>query len=131
MGRPVVLTRQAERDLTEIVRYIARDNPVAAERFGLALLTRANGARLEMCSCPSASALLYRLSLYSRGSANRSVTILAQRARLGGGEIAGHGKLRSEQWNKANDNGQISDSLAERELTQTDVTRRAARPNAG
>ena len=47
MGRPVVLTRQAERDLTEIVRYITRDNPVAAERFGLALLTRANGLSLQ------------------------------------------------------------------------------------
>lgn len=40
MGWPIVLARQAERDLTSIVRYIARDDPAEAERFGLALVTR-------------------------------------------------------------------------------------------
>ena len=35
------LTSQAARDLREIVAYIARDNPVAAERFGLALVEKA------------------------------------------------------------------------------------------
>ena len=35
------LTSQAARDLREIVAYIARDNPVAAERFGLALIEKA------------------------------------------------------------------------------------------
>jgi toxin ParE1/3/4 len=35
------LTSQAARDLQEIVAYIARDNPVAAERFGLALVEKA------------------------------------------------------------------------------------------
>jgi plasmid stabilization system protein ParE len=40
MGWPVVLTQQAERDLAEIVGYIARDDPAAAERFGVALLDR-------------------------------------------------------------------------------------------
>jgi toxin ParE1/3/4 len=34
------LTSQAARDLREIVAYIARDNPVAAERFGLALVEK-------------------------------------------------------------------------------------------
>jgi plasmid stabilization system protein ParE len=35
------LTSQAARDLGEIVAYIARDNPVAAERFGIALVEKA------------------------------------------------------------------------------------------
>jgi plasmid stabilization system protein ParE len=35
------LTSQAARDLQEIVSYIARDNPAAAERFGLALVEKA------------------------------------------------------------------------------------------
>ena len=39
------ITSQAARDLQEIVAYIARDNPAAAERFGLALVEKA-----ELCS---------------------------------------------------------------------------------
>jgi plasmid stabilization system protein ParE len=35
------LTSQAARDLQEIVAYIARENPGAAERFGLALVEKA------------------------------------------------------------------------------------------
>jgi toxin ParE1/3/4 len=35
------ITAQAARDLQEIVAYIARDNPAAAERFGLALVEKA------------------------------------------------------------------------------------------
>jgi plasmid stabilization system protein ParE len=35
------ITSQAARDLQEIVAYIARDNPAAAERFGLALVEKA------------------------------------------------------------------------------------------
>ena len=35
------LTSQAARDLREIVAYIARDSPAAAERFGLALVEKA------------------------------------------------------------------------------------------
>jgi plasmid stabilization system protein ParE len=35
------LTSQAARDLHEIVAYIARENPGAAERFGLALVEKA------------------------------------------------------------------------------------------
>jgi toxin ParE1/3/4 len=35
------LSAQAGRDLREIVEFIARDNPAAAERVGLALLERA------------------------------------------------------------------------------------------
>jgi toxin ParE1/3/4 len=35
------LTSQVARDLREIVAYIARDNPAAAERFGLTLVEKA------------------------------------------------------------------------------------------
>jgi plasmid stabilization system protein ParE len=35
------LTSQAARDLRNIVSYIARDNPAAAERFGIALVEKA------------------------------------------------------------------------------------------
>lgn len=35
------LSAQADRDLREIVEFIARDNPAPAERVGLALLERA------------------------------------------------------------------------------------------
>ena len=35
------LSAQADRDLRQIVEFIARDNPAAAERVGLALLERA------------------------------------------------------------------------------------------
>ncbi|HEY2341827.1 MAG TPA: type II toxin-antitoxin system RelE/ParE family toxin [Chthoniobacteraceae bacterium] len=41
MGWPVILTEQSRRDLEEIVRYIAHDDPSAAERLGLALVARA------------------------------------------------------------------------------------------
>lgn len=41
MGWTLRLSAQAERDLQEIFRHIARDDPSAAERFGLALLARA------------------------------------------------------------------------------------------
>jgi addiction module RelE/StbE family toxin len=37
----VVFTPRAERDLEKIVRYIARDDPEAAERLGLELADRA------------------------------------------------------------------------------------------
>ena len=35
------ITSQAARDLREIVAYIARDNPSAAQRFGFALVEKA------------------------------------------------------------------------------------------
>jgi toxin ParE1/3/4 len=35
------ITSRAARDLREIVGYIARDNPAAAERFGFALVEKA------------------------------------------------------------------------------------------
>lgn len=35
------ITSQADRDLREIVAYIAEDNPVAAERFGVRLVDKA------------------------------------------------------------------------------------------
>lgn len=37
---PVLVTEIANEDLAGLVRYIARDNPPAAERFGLALLEK-------------------------------------------------------------------------------------------
>jgi len=40
MGYKVVLAPQAIERLEEIVRYIARDNPAAAEKFGLRLVER-------------------------------------------------------------------------------------------
>jgi len=39
--RKIVFSRYADRDLEGIVRYIARDNAEAAERFGLKLIARA------------------------------------------------------------------------------------------
>lgn len=40
MGFQVLVTEIANEDLAALVRYIARDNPAAAERFGLALLEK-------------------------------------------------------------------------------------------
>ena len=42
MGYKVVLSPEAIADVEAIVRRIARDNPIAAERIGYALLNRAN-----------------------------------------------------------------------------------------
>jgi plasmid stabilization system protein ParE len=41
MGSTVVIISQAWRDLGDIITYIARDNPAAAERFAEALLQAA------------------------------------------------------------------------------------------
>jgi toxin ParE1/3/4 len=41
MGYKVIIAPQAIERLEEIVRFIARDNPVAAEKFGLRLIDRA------------------------------------------------------------------------------------------
>jgi toxin ParE1/3/4 len=41
MGFKVVFAPQASERLKEIVRYIAKDNPAAAEKFGLRLVDRA------------------------------------------------------------------------------------------
>lgn len=41
MGYKVILSRQADRDLEQIVRFLAQKNPAAAERLGHALLDRA------------------------------------------------------------------------------------------
>lgn len=40
MGNQIILAPEAEQDLEEIVAYIARDNPAAAEEFGIRLLDR-------------------------------------------------------------------------------------------
>jgi toxin ParE1/3/4 len=42
----VIITRSALRDLEEIRAYIARDNPAAAQRFGLKLLDEAESLRI-------------------------------------------------------------------------------------
>jgi len=47
MGWTLRLTAQAGRDLEEIVRHIALDDAAAAERFGLALITRAESLTQE------------------------------------------------------------------------------------
>src|SRR5262245_8752074 len=41
MGVPVILTPQSQDDLREIVRFIARDNPDQAVKFGDALIDKA------------------------------------------------------------------------------------------
>jgi plasmid stabilization system protein ParE len=41
MGWKVIFSRRSEADLRRIVEYIARDDPAAAERFGLALIRSA------------------------------------------------------------------------------------------
>ena len=41
MGATVVVTSQAWQDLSEIIDYIAKDNPSAAERFSKRLLDAA------------------------------------------------------------------------------------------
>jgi toxin ParE1/3/4 len=40
MGNQIVLAPEAEEDLNQIVAYIAKDNPAAAETFGVRLLDR-------------------------------------------------------------------------------------------
>lgn len=41
MGWPVVFSPRSHADLGRIVKYIARDDPAAAERFGMALIAQA------------------------------------------------------------------------------------------
>lgn len=45
-GWKVIISAQAERDLHEIVAFIAADNPAAAERFGLRLISEAEAVGL-------------------------------------------------------------------------------------
>jgi toxin ParE1/3/4 len=40
MGNQIILAPEAEQDLDEIVGYIAKDNPAAAEKFGIRLIER-------------------------------------------------------------------------------------------
>ena len=40
MGNQIILSPEAEQDLDEIVARIAKDNPAAAEKFGIRLLDR-------------------------------------------------------------------------------------------
>lgn len=47
MDRKVILSPRALRDLEEIVRYIAADNPTAAARFGALLLSEAEAIGLK------------------------------------------------------------------------------------
>lgn len=41
MGWPVIFSTRSKQDLQRIVELIARDDPAAAERFGLALIDQA------------------------------------------------------------------------------------------
>ena len=41
MGWQIVFSTRSRQDLQRIVEFIARDNPTAAERFGLALIDQA------------------------------------------------------------------------------------------
>ena len=41
MGWDVIFSKRSRQDLQRIVEYIARDNPPAAERFGLTLIDQA------------------------------------------------------------------------------------------
>ena len=43
MDYAIIWTRSAHNDLRELVRYIAADDPVAAERFGKAVIRRIEG----------------------------------------------------------------------------------------
>ena len=40
MGCPVILTPQSQEDLRDIVRYIARDDPERARKFGYLLIDK-------------------------------------------------------------------------------------------
>jgi len=40
MGNQIILAPEAEEDLDEIVAYIAKENPAAAEKFGIHLIER-------------------------------------------------------------------------------------------
>lgn len=40
MGNQIILAPEAEQDLDEIVAYIAKDNPAAAEKYGIHLIER-------------------------------------------------------------------------------------------
>jgi len=40
MGNQIILSPETEQDLDEIVAHIAKDNPAAAEKFGIRLLDR-------------------------------------------------------------------------------------------
>jgi len=48
VGLPVILTPQSQKDLKTIVRYIARDNPQQAKKFGYVLIDKA----LSLTSMP-------------------------------------------------------------------------------
>lgn len=41
MGWPVIFSVRSSHDLRRIVQFIAKDDPIAAERFGLALIAQA------------------------------------------------------------------------------------------
>lgn len=45
MDYRIIWTRSALEDLRELVRYIAADDPIAAERFGNAIIRRVEGMK--------------------------------------------------------------------------------------
>ena len=91
MAFQVLVTEIANEDLAGLVRYIARDNPAAAERFGLVLLGKLKllretsfarsyraGARPAEFARDRSSSLPHRLSR-ARGRASRRGTALLAR----------------------------------------------------
>jgi plasmid stabilization system protein ParE len=61
MGGPVILTPQSQHDLEEIVRFIARDNPKQAVKFGDALIDKA----LSLDTFPERGRMVPELQLES------------------------------------------------------------------
>ena len=84
MGYRVILAAQADRDLEQIVRFLARKNPVAAERLGYALLddalslTRLPHRGVAVPERPGYRRILYRpwfLIYYRVDEAQRMIEI--------------------------------------------------------
>jgi plasmid stabilization system protein ParE len=84
MGWQVVFSTRSKQDLQRIVTYIARDDPAAAERFGLALIEQAealaNAAEMgiSMPERPGTRFLPFRsyLIIYRADATRQSVHIL-------------------------------------------------------
>jgi plasmid stabilization system protein ParE len=75
MGWSVVFSPRSHADLGRIVKYIARDDPAAAERFGMALIAQA--ARLCLCrigpgELARIAAALERISIVSSNASMRA-----------------------------------------------------------
>jgi plasmid stabilization system protein ParE len=85
MGYRVILAAQADRDLEQIVRFLARKNPAAAERLGNALLddafslTHLPGRGVAVPGRPGCRRILHRpwfLIYYRIDEAQRMIEIV-------------------------------------------------------